>query len=124
MVFCIEKWMRQEQINTEHGNALKRIKSSLELKDRAIEELEANNAANKKMIVQLTECVSSFKESHAELKQSNAELREYHDKNLKYFETIIQNMITVDVFTKNVKWIAGLLVALTVIWKAFEALIQ
>ena len=69
------------------------------------------------MITSLTECVSSIKES-------NAELKEYHDKNLKHFETIIDNMITARVFTRNIKWLAGLIVALTVIWKAFEALIQ
>lgn len=117
MVFYIEKWMRQEQINTEHSDALKRIESSLESKNRAIEELMASNAANKKMIDSLSECVKSIKDS-------NAELKLYHDKNLKYFEKIIDNMITVNVFTRNIKWLAGLLVALTVIWKALEALLQ
>lgn len=117
MVFCIEKWMQQEQINAEHGDALKRIENSLELKERAINELAANNAANKKMIDSLSECVKSIKDS-------NKDLKEYHDKNLKYFETIIQNMITVEVFTRNVKWLSYVIIAVGVIWKAFEELIK
>lgn len=131
MVFCIEKWQKQEQINTEHGDALKKIEESLSLKDHAISRLAENDMnhdhrlkRHDEVINSLTECVNSIKDSNEESKKNHAAQKDYHDKNIEYIQIIVENMITAKVFSRNVKWLAGLIVALTVIWKAFEALIQ
>lgn len=107
-----------------HDKLITELEQSLIEKDGQIKVLFAKDGAHdselqrhKDMIESLTECVSS-------IKQSNAELKEYHDKNLQHFETIIDNMITARVFTRNIKWLAGIIAAIAVIWKTLEALMQ
>lgn len=106
-----------------HDKLITELEQSLIEKDGQIKVLFAKDGAHdselqrhKDMIESLTECVNS-------IKQSNAELKEYHDKNLQHFETIIDNMITARVFTKNVKWLAAMIVAFTVIFKVVEFLL-
>lgn len=124
MVFCYEHWRKQKEINEQHGSALKKIEESLVLKDNAISHLLENDATHdvkllrhEDMINSLTECVSSIKET-------NQEIKAFHTENSKYFKTIAENMITVKVFTHNIKWFAGIMAAITVIWKAIEFLIH
>lgn len=107
-----------------HNKLITELEQSLLQKDTQIKDLfekdgvqDSRLRRHEDMITSLTECVSS-------IKQSNAELKEYHDKNLQHFETIIDNMITARVFTRNIKWLAGIIAAIAVIWKTFEALTQ
>lgn len=106
-----------------HGKLITELEQSILTKDSQINDLFEKDIAHdhrlrrhEDMINSLTECVNS-------IKQTNKELKEYHDKNSKYFETIIDNMITVNVFSKNIKWLAGTIVAVGVIWKAVETLL-
>ncbi|OHE77788.1 MAG: hypothetical protein A3F67_08085 [Verrucomicrobia bacterium RIFCSPHIGHO2_12_FULL_41_10] len=120
MIFCGEKWHSQEEINSTHERILTELEFSMLEKDKAIRDLykkdldlDSKLRRHEDMINSLTECVTV-------MKQTNQELKEYHDRNSGYFQTIIDNMVTVNVFTHNTKWLAGILLALGVIWKALE----
>lgn len=106
--------------NCKHDKLITELEQSILTKNSQIQELFMKDGSHdnklrkhEDMINSLTECVNS-------IKQTNKELKEYHDKNSKYFETIIDNMITVNVFTRNIKWLTGIIVAFGVIWKMVE----
>ena len=123
VIFCGEKWAQQKEINSNHGRILTELEQSLLEKDRAIRDLYEKDNVHENKFRRHEEMIHSLSECVTVMKKTNQELKEYHDRNSGYFQAIIDNMITVNVFTRNIKWLAGAIVAVGVIWKSVEVLL-
>lgn len=123
MVFRNDEWEKQKEINIHHGRKLTALEQSLIAKDHAIKELFTKDTEHDTKLQRHEDMINSLSECVASIEKNSIKMHDYFDKNSKYFEIIIANMITVNVFTRNIKWLAGIIVAFGVIWKAAETLL-
>lgn len=112
MLFCRGKCAREQTILE--------MEQSLIDKERSIRDLYSKDDEHSQKLRRHDDMLHSLNECVSVMKKTNQELKEYHDKNSGYFQAIIDNMITVNVFTRNIKWLAGVIIAVGAIWKGLE----